>query len=320
MKRLKSAGPWLLAICVAVAGTVAQAGSAPRVVADIAPVHSLVAQVMDGVGEPELLLRAGASPHDYSMKPSEARMLNMADIVVWTGAVLTPWLRDAMDVLAPDADRITFSDLEGVTLLPFRTGALFDAHDHNHEQDHGAVPETDDHAEGQGIDPHLWLDPRNAAALVSELALALAERDPDNAGRYRSNAERTLDELARLEADIGAAVSPVRTRPFLVFHDAYHYFEARFDIPASGAVSLGDGVKPGARRIRELQTLIQEQGIVCVFAEPQFEPALLRRLTAGTEVRTGVLDPVGAGIDPGSDHYEYLLRAMADGLSECLSP
>ncbi len=315
MTGFKRAGLWLLAIIVAGLAPVAalsQASPAPRVVADIAPVHSLVAQVMEGVGEPELLLRAGASPHDYSMKPSEARMLDKADIVVWTGPVLTPWLQDAMNVLAPGAERVTFSDLEGVTLLPFRSGALFEAHDQDHE--------SDAHDEEQRIDPHIWLDPKNAAVLVSELARVLSERDPDNADRYQANARRTQDQLERIGSDISATVSPLRTRPFLVFHDAYHYFEARFDIQASGAVSLSDGVKPGAHRIRELQKLIADQGVVCVFAEPQFEPRLLQRLTAGTDVRSGILDPIGAGIVPGADHYGQLLRAMADGLSECLSP
>jgi zinc transport system substrate-binding protein len=315
MTGFKRAGLWLLAIIVAGLAPVAapsQAGPVPRVVADIAPVHSLVAQVMEGVGEPELLLRAGASPHDYSMKPSEARMLDKADIVVWTGPVLTPWLQDAMDVLAPGAERVTFSDLEGVTLLPFRSGALFEAHDQDHE--------SDAHDEEQGIDPHIWLDPQNAAVLVSELARVLSERDPDNADRYQANARRTQDELERIGFDINAIISPLRTRPFLVFHDAYHYFEARFDIHASGAVSLSDGVKPGAHRIRELQKLTADQGVVCVFAEPQFEPRLLQRLTAGTDVRSGILDPIGAGIDPGADHYGQLLRAMAVGLSECLNP
>lgn len=329
MTRLKSARLWLFVAVVAglasgAAG--AQAGSAPRVVADIAPVHSLVAQVMDGVGESELLLRAGASPHDYSMKPSEARMLEKADIVVWTGPELTPWLHDTIAVLAPDAVQVIFSGLEGVTLLPFRTDARFESHDH-----HGDADEHDNHEDGHdeghghdydegGVDPHIWLDPQNAAVLVSELARVLSERDSDNADRYQINMRRALDELVRLESDIGATVLPLRARHFLVFHDAYHYFEARFDIHASGAVSLSDGLKPGALRIRELQKLIADQSIVCVFAEPQFEPRLLHRLTAGTDVRSGILDPIGAGIDPGMGHYSQLLRAMADSLSECLNP
>ncbi len=313
MTRVKIVKLWLQALLIAglAAATATQAGPAPRVVADIAPVHSLVAQVMDGVGEPQLMLRAGASPHDYSMKPSEARMLEQADIVVWTGPLLTPWLQDAMDVLAPNAERIAFSGLDGLTLLPFRTGVLFEGHDHDHE--------ADDHEKEQGIDPHIWLDPHNAAVLVPEVARVLSIRDPDNAALYQSNARRTLDRLDLLESDIHAAVTPLRTRPFLVFHDAYHYFEARFGIPASGAVSLSDGVKPGAHRIRELQKMIRDQGIVCVFAEPQFEPKLLLRLTAGTEVRSGILDPVGAAIEPGIDHYEHLLRALSGGLSDCLN-
>lgn len=321
MKALKPASFWLLATIFstfASVTTLAQAGSAPRVVADIAPVHSLAAQVMDGVAEPELLLQAGASPHDYSMKPSEARMLDRADIVIWTGPELTPWLPDAMATLAPDAVRVTFSGLDGVTLLPFRTGARFEARDDH--GDEGADAHADSHDEEEGIDPHIWLDPENAMVLVSELADVLSARDPDNAERYRSNAQATRDRLLQLRSEITKTVAPLRSRPFLVFHDAYHYFEARFDIPASGSVSVSDAIKPGAQRIRELQQLIKDQGVVCVFAEPQFEPKLLSRLTEGTAIRSGVLDPIGAGIEPGRDHYPQLLRAMARGLSDCLEP
>lgn len=317
MTALKPARVWLLANIFAFAtcvATVVGAGPAPRVVADIAPVHSLAAKVMDGVGQPELLLQAGASPHDYSMKPSEARMLDRADIVIWTGPELTPWLPDAMSTLAPDAARVTFSALDGVTLLKFRIGAQFETLD-DHGDEH-----ADGHNDGQGVDPHIWLDPQNAMVLVSELAKVLSGRDPENAERYRSNAQATLDSLVQLRSDIAQTVAPLRSRPFLVFHDAYHYFEARFDIPASGSVSVGDGVKPGAQRVRALQQLIEDQGVVCVFAEPQFEPNLLRRLTEGTAIRSGVLDPIGAGIEPGKDHYPQLLRAMARSLSDCLSP
>ncbi len=313
MKSLKPASFWLLVTIFAsltVAVAPSQAGSAPRVVADIAPVHSLASRVMDGVGSPDLLLQAGASPHDYSMKPSEARKLDKADIVVWTGPALTPWLQDAIKTLAPDAVLVSFSALEGVTLLPFRADARFEPHD----------DDTEGHEAGQGIDPHIWLDPQNAAVLVAELASVLSERDPDNAEHYRSNAQATLDDLSELQSEIAETVAPLRSRPYLVFHDAYHYFEARFDIPASGAVSVSDGVKPSAQRVRELQQLIEDQGVVCVFAEPQFEPRLLQRLTEGTAIRSGVLDPIGAAIEPGKDHYLQLLRAMASSLSDCLNP
>lgn len=318
LTRWKPAGSWLLAMILAAwsnPGNAAVAGSPPRVVADIAPVHSLVASVMDGVATPDLLFRAGSSPHDYSMKPSEARMLDAAEIVVWTGPTLTPWLQDTLSVLAERAELVTFSGLEGVALLPFRTDAGFDADDedlHGHDAAHA-------HAADVGADPHLWLDPRNAAVLVAELARVLSDHDPENAAKYRANAQAVHDRLARLEADINAIVAPLRSRPFLVFHDAYHYFEARFDISAIGSVAMSDAVPPGAGRLRDLQRLIADQGVVCVFAEPQFEPKLVARLTAGTAAKAGVLDPVGASIAPGPDHYAALLRAMAGDLSDCLS-
>lgn len=311
MARLTPTVIWLLAAIAGMKAPLAHAAPVPKVVADIAPVHSLVEQVMDGVGKPKLLLSPGTSPHDYSMRPSEARMLEEAEIVVWTGPALTPWLPDTLAGLTPDAEQITFSALDGLTLLPFRDDARFEPGDHDADEDN-------DH--GQGTDPHIWLDPRNAAVLVTEMARVLSEHDPVNAAHYKSNAQAALDGLAALESDINAVVAPLRSRSYLVFHDAYHYFEARFAIPAAGAVSVSDAAKPGARRMRALQRLIAEQDIVCVFAEPQFEPKLLRALIENTAAKAGILDPVGAGIEQGAGHYQDLLRGMAGNLAECLTP
>jgi zinc transport system substrate-binding protein len=293
---------WLATVLV-LAAYGAQA--APRVVADIAPVQSIVARVMAGVGEPELLLPPGASPHGLSLRPSQAGRLQAAELVVWVGPELTPWLDEPLAALAPEARQVVMSEVPGVTLLPVREGGVFEGHEAG-EEDHGTV------------DGHMWLDPLNAAALAESVAGALAELDPANAAAYGANAEAFGVETAALVAEIDGMLEPVRGREFFVFHDAYQYFEARFAMQAAGSVALQEGVAPGAARVTAIRDRMREGGIVCAFAEPQFEPRLLATLVEGTGVRTAELDPIGAGLEPGIELYPQLLRDLAAGLAECL--
>ena len=318
------------------------AHAAPRVAADIPPVHSLAAAVMEGIGAPELILPPGASPHDYAMRPSEAARLEAAEVVFWVGEGLTPWLETALDALAADAVKVSLMDAPGLRQLPFREGATFEAHDHG-DEDHEATEKAADHDydhdhdhaeeahadhalgghshEGHdhgAVDPHLWLDPRNAAAMADAMAEALAGTDPANADAYRANAARLRADLAALEAEIAAAVAPARGKPFVVFHDAYHHFEARFDVEAAGAISLSDASAPGPARLDELRRLVRDLGVVCVFAEPQFDPKLAALVVEGTEAEVAVLDPLGAEIEPGPAHYQALIRSVGAALVGCL--
>ncbi|MAM23861.1 MAG: zinc transporter [Rhodobacteraceae bacterium] len=303
----------------------------PRVATDIAPVHALVSRVMEGTGRaPSLLLPPSASPHDYAMRPSEARSLSEADLVVWVGPVLTPWLGGSIDSLAPEAEVLTLAEVSGTLALPLREGALFGGHTHGaeeasegmdeqHEEDgHEADGhEEDGHAGG---DPHLWLDPRNAALWLGPIAEALAEQDPDNAALYLENARAGQAELAALEEEIAKTLAPARGKPFLVAHDAYHHFEARFDIEASGALADTEALAPGAARLTEVRDAVRDRGILCIFAEPQTDRCLLETATEGSKVRFGTLDPVGAGLEPGAGLYPALLRDMAAALKDCLAP
>ncbi|MEP2953225.1 MAG: zinc ABC transporter substrate-binding protein [Sulfitobacter sp.] len=354
----------------------------PAVATDIAPVHALVSQVMEGVGTPDLIVPPRSSPHGYAMRPSEARALSGADLVVWVGPLLTPWLADPLESLASSASHLALLEQPGTRVLAFREGATFEAHDHGDEgdEDHGAeehaekgddheahghdahgdeaheehdheghdheqhdhdahghagqddaghdapAPDEDhdDHGHDEahahsGVDPHVWLDPQNGQLWLGQIAEALAELDPDNAAQYRENAAAAQAELAALEEDIAKTLAPVKSRPFIVFHDAYHYFEARFDIEARGAISENDARAPGAARVSELRDLVAESGAKCVFAEPQFNPGLIAAVTEGQGTGTGTLDPLGADLEPGAALYADLLRGMAENMAACLS-
>ena len=298
----------------------------PKVATDITPVHSLVARVMQGAGSPALIVAPGATPHGYAMRPSEATALEAADIVIWIGPELTPWMQNAIDALAGDAHTIGLLDAPGTKTLPFRQGATFAAHDHAADDAQDDHADHDDHAHDaqahdahaqDDVDPHAWLDPENARTWLTRIAGALAEHDPDNAALYTANAEAARDEISALEIEIAQQLETVADLPFLVFHDAYQYFETRFDLPAAGAISLSDASDPSAARIVELRDLAQSRDIACVFAEPQFDPKLVETVFGGV-ARHGVVDPLAIGVTPGPDLYPTLMRDMGTALRDCL--
>ncbi|GGH38256.1 zinc transport system substrate-binding protein [Cribrihabitans marinus] len=289
----------------------------PGVAVDIAPIHSLVARVMEGVGTPDLIVQPGASPHEYSLRPSEAASLQKADVVFWMGDVLTPWMEDAVQTLAEGAAVTTLLDAEGTVLLDFREGTLFEAHERE-EHAEGEVPDDHGHDEHDEHDPHAWLSPENAGSWLNLIAAQLSAADPENAGTYFANASAAREEMQALSAEIRATLDPVREGSFIVFHDAYQYFETAFDFPASGAISLSDATDPSPARIAEIRERIREEGIDCVLAEPQFNAGIVDAVLDGTGASTGVIDPLGAELEPGPDLYPQLLKKMATTLAECL--
>jgi zinc transport system substrate-binding protein len=294
--------------------------AAPNVVASIKPVHSLVAAVMAGVGEPTLIVRGAASPHSYALKPSDAGALEAADIVFWTGHGMELFLGDALETLATGATVVELADAPGIALLPVREGGAFEAHGHDeaeHEGEHDDHEGHDHDEHGEG-DMHFWLDPQNAKLMVTHIAARLAEVDPDNATAYQANAEAERLKLDALEAELAATLAPIAEKPFVVFHDAYQYFEARFGLALSGSVTVTPDTLPGAARIDELRSRVSELGATCVFAEPNFEPAVVATIIEGSNAKAGVLDPEGGALAEGPNLYPELLRGLATSLVDCL--
>jgi zinc transport system substrate-binding protein len=393
-------------------GTAALA-DAPKVVADIAPVHSLVFRVMDGIGKPDLIVPNETSPHDYRLRPADAEALENAGLVFWMGEGLTPWMERALDSLSGDATVIELLALDETNTLPFREGALFDAHDHDdhddhdkehddhddhddhdkehddhddhddhdkehddhddhddhdkehndhddhddhdhdkehddhddhddhdhdkehndhddhddhdHDKEHDDHDDHDDHGHDDHaghdhgeFDPHAWLSTDNARTWLNVIAAKLSSIDPANAGGYFSNASEAITELDALDNEVNEMLDPVRGGKFIVFHDAYQYFETVYDFPASGAISLGDASDPGAARIAEIANRIQSENIQCVLSEPQFNANMVDTVMAGTNAKTEVIDPLGFGIEPGVSLYTKLIKGMASSLVNCL--
>ena len=264
----------------------------PSVVTDLGPVQSLVSDVMGDVGKPTMLLPSGADPHDFQLRPSQARTLASADLVFWIGPDLIPALGDALTSLAPEARIVTLLHDSG------RTRRFTDG----------------------GLDPHAWLDPVNAMAWLETIATELADRDPANAARYRANAARSLSELKALDLELATLLAPVKSRPFVTQHDALGYFTDRYGLAVLGAVALGDASSPSAAHLARISQILRKTTAPCVFPEAGRDPKFIAALTEGSDLRLGApLDIEFITLDPGPGQYAVLLRNLATGLVDCLA-
>ncbi|MEM9723953.1 MAG: zinc ABC transporter substrate-binding protein [Pseudomonadota bacterium] len=317
-----------LGVCgAAFSPTTATAEDKPvRVVVSIAPVHGLVSEIMSGVETPRLLVPPGVSPHVYAFRPSDAQAVADADLIVGVGGTLEAWLRRPMDALAADDRVLWLGAADGVTRLPARHAGVWLAKALAKSRSSDAsrplpgppslpAPALTD----RFLDPHLWLDPRNAAIWTGEIADALAIADPANATRYHANAKALRASLKALEAEISADLAPLQDARYLVQHDAYQYFEERFGLAPIGAIALSDGAPPSAAQLSAIQNRLRVTGAECIFTEPQFPTRLAQRLQEGAGARLGELDPLGVTVEPGPGAYATLLRGLAQGLKDCLS-
>ena len=376
----------------------------PKVVTDITPIYSLVAQIMSGVGTPELIIQHGASPHQYQLRPSEARNLQKADLVVWVGSDLAPSLSRSIDVLADGTKKLTLSELPGTVLLSTRELAVFgaedqhdhddhkdehhdehdrddhkdehhdehdhddhkdehhDEHDHDdhkdehhdehhhdehkdaHHDEHGHHAHEDEHHDDnahdkhhdehdhddhkderhdehghahEGPDPHAWLDPVNAQYWLGEIAATLSVLDPEHAAQYNANAKASVAALRTLTEKIEADLKAKPPKGFIVYHDAYQYFETRFDVKASGAISTSDMQRPSAARIAALNAHLSQSNIHCIFSEPQFNAGIISALESEGSLTHLVIDPLGSDLDIEANFYGQLLEAVTDSLLAC---
>jgi zinc transport system substrate-binding protein len=275
-----------------------------KVMASIKPIHSLVASVMEGVGAPALIVDGANSPHTFNMKPSDAAALEQAQVIFWVGHQLEAFLEKPLDALAGKATTVALIDTKNVAKLPMREAEHEESGEHHHHGD---------------ADMHIWLDPENAKAIVSEVAETLSRVDAENATTYKTNAEKTLQKLDTLSAELTTSLAPAKGKDFIVFHDAYQYFENRFGLNASSAISINPENPPGAKQIAALQKRIADGKIKCVFAEPQFNNKIVSVILEGTTAKAATLDPVGASLDAGPELYEQLMRGLAQNLTTCLA-
>jgi zinc transport system substrate-binding protein len=300
---------YLVALCMALVwhgvGNETNAAAAPKVVASIKPVHSLVSSIMKGIGNPSLLVDGGGSPHSYAMKPSQATVLQGADIVFWIGEELETFLAKPIATLAKPAKAAPLIEAGDIQLLELREG------NHHHEGEHK-------HKKHGGYDQHIWLDPQNAIAMAGAIERALKAADAANTDVYSQNASDLVARLTALQGELDGLLVSVRTAPFIVFHDGYKYFEQRFSLNHAGAIAINPEVPQSAKRIRAIRTDIKKSGAKCVFSEPQFEPRIVSTVIEDSKTRTAELDPLGASFKAGAEQYFQMMRAMGQAFHDCL--
>ena len=304
---------------------ISSAEAEPKVVTSIKPIHSLVSYVTDGVGRPDLLVDGSSSPHTFQLKPSHATMLQEADIVFWIGEDLESFLETPLDSIAANAKRVTLMDSDQIELLKFREKNVFDDHHDDHDEHEDHADGHDDHDEHEGHDDHahhhgehdihFWLDPEIAKSIVNITARELSEIDPNNKSTYEKNAANAIDDLEEL---INVTKSKINSNAtYIVFHDAYQYFEHRFGIEVIGALTVNPEVLPGAKQLSEIREVIEHENVNCLFSEPQFNPSIANTIAKDTGIKAAVLDPLGAELDPGKDLYFELISDMASSFENC---
>ncbi len=305
-----------MALCVLMAVVPGQSRADPgvlRVVVTTKPIGSLVAAVMQGIGAPQILVEGVSSPHSYSLRPSQARALHGADVFFRVSEAGEPFTGRIVQSLPASVRVVSLADTDRLVLRRLRRGVEFDDH-HRH-----GVEAENAHDHGNGaVDPHIWLDPVNAQRMVGRISRVLGELRPGYSRLFEKNARAASRRIELLSAELSEQLASIGGRSFVVFHDAYQYFERRFGLSAVGAITIRPEVAPSAQRIAKLRKKIKALGAVCIFAEPQFGRRMLNAMKEGMPVRLGIVDPLGANIAAGPDHYFLMMRRLADGFSQCL--
>ena len=324
-----------------------------KVVASIKPIHSLASYLMDGVTKPSLIVDGYASPHGFALKPSHAKMLQEADIIFWVGEDLENFLEKPLNSIAKKAEKIELLEAKGLNKLKFRERNIFDGHDDHGHDDHGHKKKDDhddhdddghkkkddhghdedghkedghkedghdDHDDHEGhhhgeFDPHIWLDPINAKIILNEMVEHLIENDAKNASVYKSNLEKALKDIDKLTMEVMTELN--QSTSSIVFHDAYQYFEERFNVNVLGAFTVNTDVMPGAEQLAEIREIIEHDKVSCIFSEPQFNPDIINAVAKDMDIKTGVLDPLGATLDPGKGLYFDLIKNMSKSFKGC---
>lgn len=354
---MKTFRMFLLTGAAAMAAGSTMADDGLKVVTSIKPVYSLASALTEGTGtNTTLLVKGAASPHTYSMAPSEARALEQADVIFWIGPSLEHFLEKPLTALGANAEVVELEEAPGVETLAPREGGAFEAHAHEHDEhadgdehdhdaddghedhdhadhdhadhadhadhddDHGheGHDEAEHHHDGE-VDPHMWLDPENAKAFAAEMTQTLVAADPENTSTYEANLAKLDARLDKLTTEITGKLAEATPKPYVVFHDAYHYYGHRFGTEAAGSITVNPEAPPSAARIREIQEKLVELGTACVFSEPQFPPKVINVVIEGTDTYVGTLDPLGADLTDGPDLYFELLNNMTDGLVACFN-
>jgi zinc transport system substrate-binding protein len=296
-----------------------------KVVTSIKPIHSLASLLMDGIGAPKLIVDGSNSPHNFTLKPSHAKMLQNADLVFWVGEDVETFLEKPLGAVATKAKKIELMEISQIKKLKFREKNIFEGHHDDHGEkkhdDHGekkhddhGEKKHDDHAHGEH-DPHIWLDPLNAKVILNVMAKNMKMMDKKNSSKYDANLKKANTKIDSLVSEINKNIN--KNAKYVVFHDAYQYFEKRFGLKTLGALTVNTDVLPGAEQLKDIRKVIKKENAKCIFSEPQFNPKIIKAIAKDTNITTGVLDPLGADIKNNKNLYFKLLKNLSSSLRKC---
>ena len=270
---------------------------------------------MKDVGEPGLIISNGASAHHFSLRPSDARKIQQADLIFRVGPNLETFLDKPLQSLADKATVISLANTDSLHKIPVRN--------RHHHEGHGESTHSEAAADCQPQascdDPHYWLDPENAKLWVGTILSALLETDPENAAIYRRNADELVSDIEQLITELTATWKEVETQHYLVLHDSLQYFEQRFGLGQGVAVMQSDERRPGAQHMKSLRHTIEHEQIDCVFSEPQVDGRLLQALISDLPLTAGQVDPLGTMLQPGPQMYSELIKTLSNDLLACMA-
>ena len=338
--RIKSKIPFILSL-VSILFYFSSLKAEIKVVVSIKPIHSLVSYIMDGVGTPDLIVDGYNSPHGFSLKPSHAKMLQEADMVVYVGEGIEEFLEKPLESISKNSVKFELMDQSGIKKLKFRERNIFGDHDDHDDHGHGKKKKDDhddhddhdehdkkakkddhddhghdDHGHGHGeFDPHIWLDPMNAKTIVKKVTNQLSKLDKENSAIYKANSKKALKELDQMIKEVKSDVN--KDAKVVVFHDAYQYFEKRFKVNIIGALTVNTDVLPGAEQLAEIREVIEHEKVTCVLSEPQFNPDIVETIAKDTNINMGVLDPLGATLTKGKTLYFDLIKNISTSIKNC---
>ena len=291
-----------------------------EVLTTIKPLGFIAAAITDGVSEPKVLLPTGASPHDFSLRPSDIRSINSADLVVWVGPELEGFMAKP---LANHPHALTLTQVEGMPLFNYATQDSHDSHDHD-DHDHAAHEHGNhDHDEGheghhhEGVDPHIWLGPTQAKVIAKAIASELGKLDPANQARYDANLAAFDTKVDAKDKVIAGQMKAVNEKGYFVFHEAYGYWERHYGMSSKGHFTVSPERRPGAKTLVDIRKALEEKQASCIYAEPQFSPAVIESVARNTGAKVLLLDEVGEQVPLGPDGYPQFMQQLADAFAQC---
>ena len=291
-----------------------------EVLTTIKPLGFIAAAITDGVSEPKVLLPTGASPHDFSLRPSDIRSINSADLVVWVGPELEGFMAKP---LANHPHALALTQVEGMPLFNYATQDSHDSHDHD-DHDHAAHEHGNhDHDEGheghhhEGVDPHIWLGPTQSKVIAKAIASELGKLDPANQARYDANLAAFDTEVDAKDKVIAGQMKAVNEKGYFVFHEAYGYWERHYGMSSKGHFTVSPERRPGAKTLVDIRKALEEKQASCIYAEPQFSPAVIESVARNTGAKVLLLDEVGEQVPLGPDGYPQFMQQLADAFAQC---